>query len=108
MTENEILILNFVSNIMSQIWSYYSGFVFFGVPLTAILSAMLAVSIILPFLYQFTSGAASTILGYELGYVKSSTIKHESKLKEQKRDAQAAARDAQAAAWRDEIRSRWK
>lgn len=59
MTGNEILILNMLSSLMAQFWSYLGGFVFFGVSLTSMLSAMFAVGIILPFLYNFTSPTAS-------------------------------------------------
>ena len=92
MTENEILILTFVSNIMTQIWSYYSGFVFFGVSLTSILSAMLAISIILPFLYQFTSSAASLAVNSTSRGIKATTIRHEKKMREQEREAKWANR----------------
>lgn len=92
MTDNEILILTFVSNIMTQIWSYYSGFVFFGVSLTSILSAMLAISIILPFLYQFTSNSASLLVNSTSRGIKATTIRHENKMREQEREARRANR----------------
>lgn len=84
MSENEILILQFVAQILSHIWSYYAGFVIFGLPLTSIFSALLCISIILPLLYTFTSYSVSSTLGGSLTTLNNSTKEHEIAMRRKK------------------------
>ena len=57
MTESDFALLRFIAQLITSIWDTLSELVIFGFPITTFMLSALAISIVLPFAWQFTSTA---------------------------------------------------
>ena len=57
MTESDFALLRFISQTVTSIWTTLSKLVIFGLPITTLMLSALAISIVMPFVLQFTSTA---------------------------------------------------
>jgi hypothetical protein len=74
MTESDFALLRFISQTVTSIWTTLSKLVIFGLPITTLMLSALAISIVMPFVLQFTSTAFFSSLSKKVGSERQAQI----------------------------------